>query len=301
MIHSSPDSRQYEMCNRYHRLYHQDGKSSIGIMQGDIDGFPDQAKVLAECRAVIGSKHLQHCSPSIPMQKAILWLGQIILLKQNLLAQYPLFHSSCRSMPISISLRDELFETSCKVLELSNEIISDPETTAWTWMLQTYVHWHPVVFLLNELCMTPLHAQAARAWSAIEAELASSHGLSPEAKQALWRPLRHLHERARLAKVASSPRSYFNSLSTLSTASDINYDMPSSAPFEVPPQQQNLPTFLTESSLPVADNTFMTSDLRTPFATITDFMPLGSDFQYDADAWWINNETKMPDATNHSL
>lgn len=289
---------RYEMCNRLHRLYNHDGKSSMGIMQGDRQGIPEQAKVLADCRDMIQSKYLQHCSPSIPFQKTILWVGQIILSKQNLLAQYPLFHNSCRSMAISSDLREELFDSSCKILEMSDEIINDPETSAWTWMLQSYVHWHPVAFLLNELCKTPQHPQANRAWSAIDKELAHPHGLSPEANKALWRPLRGLHERARLAAEAASPRNYFELPPTTSTILDGAYALPLSAPSEISFQQpSSLPTFGPESLLASSDDTVMAFDLQTPFATMTDFMPGGSNIQFDMDSWWINNDLTLPNTT----
>lgn len=99
---------QYQLCNRLHRLYHHEGKSSMGPLQGDRKEIPELAQALADCRSIIRSKHLQYCSESIPFQKVTLWVGQIILAKQSLLVQYPLFHSSCRSTPISKDLRDEL-------------------------------------------------------------------------------------------------------------------------------------------------------------------------------------------------
>jgi hypothetical protein len=130
---------------------------------------PEWTKALADCRALVQSKYLQYCSPTIPFHKVVLMISRIILEKQALLAQYPLFHYRHRSAPISSQLRDELVQKSCKILEMSEEVVKDLSTTAWTWMLQTYVHWHPVVFLLTELCRTPLHPQTARAWRATTA------------------------------------------------------------------------------------------------------------------------------------
>jgi hypothetical protein len=263
----------------------------MGIFEGDKEEMPQQAKSLADCRSMIQTKYLQHCSPSIPFQKVTLWVGRIILLKQSLLSQYPLFHSSCRSTPISGDLRNELFETSCEILELTAEIVSDPETFPWTWMLQTYIHWHPVAFLLNELCATPQHPQSARAWSAIDKAYASPHGLSPEANQALWRPLRGLLEKAQKATQRASP-GYTDSVSPMSAYSATAYVS------EISSQQQNdLAMFMPDSSLPPPGDGQMAFDLQTPFATMTDFITNTSDPQFDVEAWWMENDNMMPVTT----
>jgi hypothetical protein len=98
------------------------------------------AQLLVEFKSSIETKFLRHCQPSDPFQRTALKVGQIILGKQSLISQYPQFHKGRRSSPLSKSLTDVLFATSCEILEHSHEIITDPETTAWTWMLQTYVH-----------------------------------------------------------------------------------------------------------------------------------------------------------------
>jgi hypothetical protein len=288
---------KYEMCNRLHRLYHYDGKSSMGILEGDRQGIPEQVKALADCKAMIESKYFQHCSSSIPFQKTTHWIGQIVLAKQTLLTQYPLFHSCCRSTPISRDLRDELFETSCKILEMNDEITNDPECSAWTWMLQTYIHWHPVAFLLNELCETPQHPQSGRAWRAVDKGITNPHGLVPEANQALWRPLRGLLERAKLAAEKSSPRNYFENRSTISGVSDENCNIPISVSSEIPFQQSSgLPMFIPQSLVP-SNNTMIAFDLQTPFATMTDFMPGGSDAQFDMNSWWMDSELTTQNST----
>jgi hypothetical protein len=108
-----------------------------------------------------------------------------IISVQSLISKYPQFHKGRRSSPLSKTLTDVLFATSCEILEHSHEIITDPETTAWTWMLQTYVQWHPVAYLLNELCTSPQHPQAPRAWRAIDYAFTISHGLTFEANMAI--------------------------------------------------------------------------------------------------------------------
>jgi hypothetical protein len=215
------------------------------------------------------------------------------------MAQYPLFHSSSRSAPISKDLRDELFETSCKILELTDWLVDDPEMSPWTWMLQTYVHWHPVAFLLNELCTAPQHPQSTRAWGAIKKTLEKPRGLTPEANQALWRPLRGLLERAKAMTQHVSPEMFYENVATTSDLSGESFTVPSTAAFDVPVQQSsNVPMFIPCESLAPPDGSFMAVDLLTPFATMTDFMTDGSNVQFKLnDPWWIDNDITMPNGT----
>jgi hypothetical protein len=276
-----------------HRLYHHEGRSSMGILQGDRQRVLEQTNAVADCKSLLESKYLQYCSPSIPFQRTTLGIGQIVLAKQSLMAQYPLFHSSSRSAPISKDLRDELFETSCTILELTDRLVNDPETSSWTWMLQTYVHWHPVAFLLNELCTAPQHPQSARAWGAIEKTLENPHGLTPEANQALWRPLRGLLERAKAMTWHVSPEMFHENAATTPELFGESFTVPSTAAFDVPAQQlSNMPMFIPCESIAPPDDSRMAVDLLTPFATMTDFMTDKLN-----DPWWIDNDLTMPNGT----
>lgn len=267
----------------------------MGILQGDRERVAEQTSAVDECKSLIESKYLRFCSPSIPFQRISLRVGQIILAKQSLVAQYPLFHSSSRSGPIAKDLRDVLFETSCKILEWTDEAINDPETSAWSWMLQTYVHWHPVAFLLNELCAAPQHTQSARAWSAIEKAFENRHGLTPEANHAIWRPLRGLLERAKAITQHVSPEMFCDSIAPMPAIPGDSFNVPSSAAFDLSAQQStNMPIFLSGELLAPPDNSLMAVDLQTQFTTMTDFM---TNVQFDLnDPWWTNTNLTIPNA-----
>ena len=271
----------------------------MGILQGERQGVLEQTNIVAECKSLLESKYLRYCSPSIPFQRTTLGIGQIVLAKQSLMAQYPLFHSSSRSAPISKDLRDELFETSCKILELTDGLVNDPETSPWTWMLQTYVHWHPVAFLLNELCTAPQHPQSARAWGAIEKNLEKPRGLTPEANQVLWRPLRGLLERAKAMTQHVSPDMFYENMATTRELSAESFTVPSTAAFDVPAQQSsNVSMFMPCESLAPPDGGLMAVDLLTPFATMTDFMTDSSNIQFKLNnPWWIDNDLTMLNGT----
>ena len=173
---------------------------------------------------------------------------------------------------------------------MTDEIIHDPKTSAWTWMLQTYMHWHPVAFLLNELCATTQHPQSSRAWSAIEKAYANPHGLSPEANQALWRPLQGLLERAKTMTQRTFPGSYFRSVS-----SEPEVPADRFAQWEASARQPSNPPISTpDPSVAPQGDTVTAFDLPTPIATMTDFMAGGPSFQFDMDSWWVDSGLTMP-------
>jgi hypothetical protein len=122
-----------------------------------------------------------------------------MLEKLSLIAQYPLFRRASR---ISNPTRNKAFDTSCNILEWTHDVISNEETSKWSWLLQTYVHWHPVAFLLTEMGAAQDHDQA-RAWNAINLAWQNQHGLDAESNRALWRPLEGLLEKAKA--VTTSP------------------------------------------------------------------------------------------------
>lgn len=76
-------------------------------------------------------------------------------------------------------------------------MIDDEESAPWSWLLQTYVHWHPVAYLLSEICAGLEGEKMGRAWGIIDVAMRDFHGLSPKGNENLWRPLRGLFERAK--------------------------------------------------------------------------------------------------------
>ena len=118
----------------------------MGVFTGDIEQVQEQAKDLENCKLFIEEKYFNHCSISIPLQKTALNIGRLMFAKLFLIVQYPQIRSRTSSLP-----KSELFDASCNILEWTNELITDSETRPFSFLLQAYVHWHPVAFLLKEL------------------------------------------------------------------------------------------------------------------------------------------------------
>lgn len=256
----------------------------MGILTGDTQQFPEQSKAMASFESILKNKYLQICSLNDPFQRVTFIVGSVILAKMSLISQYPMFRSSNRSVPISDTLKETLFNSSCEILENTNKVITDPKMRGWAWMLQTYVHWHPVAYILTELCKIPNHHQSVRAWRAIELAYANPHGLTFEASLAIWRPLKGLLERAKLARQKAGLNMYVQDITATGSIAFTNITaLPLVSVGGVDP------VFTPEENLAPSDESLMALDLSTPFPTITDFMTGAPDEYSAGQDWWTGD------------
>jgi len=168
----------------------------MGILTGDVERVQDQAAALIECQSFLQDRYFRHCTPSDTFQALALKTGTIMLSKLSLIIQCPLFREG-RSETVSVDMRGLLFDLSCEIIISSHEVNQDPQTVAWSWLLQTYVHWHPVAYLLSEICAGLQGEKLSKAWDTVNIGMADYHGLSDKRNENIWRPLRGLFERAR--------------------------------------------------------------------------------------------------------
>jgi len=277
---------RYEMTYRLHGYVpHPGGRSSMGILTGDTHQFPEQSKAVSDFISVVQNNYLPSCNPTIPFHRVTRLVGSIVLAKMSLISQYPMFQSSNRRAPISDELKHELFNSSCEILETTDSLANDPETRGWAWMMETYVHWHPVAYILNELCMNPRHEQAGRAWRAIDMAYANSHGLTFEANLALWKPLAGLLSRAKAQQRSQQNAETYAQYLTPASLSETQVSSANAGMQE---------GWVAEDNFVPGDENLMTLDLRTPFATMEDFMT-GANENYGMEqVWWIDGDMTIP-------
>jgi hypothetical protein len=245
----------------------------MGIFTGNMDQVRDHYTALSECGDLIETRFFQYCSPSVPIQRAVLHIAKIMLAKLSLIVQYPLFHNNPTSNDVSEELRKTLYNISCEIIQWSHAEIHDRETSSWSWLLQTYVHWHPVAYLLNYLCTNPEPYENSRAWDAVEIAIHDPHGLSPEGNLAIWNPLRSLYSKAKAASSTSGDILGNPSMSALEVSADAAGSTPA----------LDLPTITQEEE----KDSLSLLDFR-PFTTLDDFVMETTDLQGDFD-WWSEN------------
>jgi hypothetical protein len=187
------------MCNQLHRFQMKDGTPSIGVLAGDKGQVVDLSKALSDCEQLLETRFFRHCFSSIPFQRHTLQIGRIMLAKLSVIAKYPLFHTLRSRSEVTKEMETSTFKLCCDIIEWSHALSQDPETTAWSWMHQTYVHWHSAAFLLKYICMNPNDATGhSRAWEAINTTMQDPHGLSPTENQEIWQPLQSLYQAAKV-------------------------------------------------------------------------------------------------------
>lgn len=230
----------------------------MGILTGDKGRIGEQSRALAECRAYIDAKFLRHCRRQVPLQRTANAIGNVILSKACLIIHYPLLQSQRNLGHVSKDLINKLFVVSCNVIEPGHELILDPETYAYTWQYQTYVHWHPVAFLLREFCTLQMsQEQMIRAWRAVTLAISDPHGLEPEPNRALWKPLDGLISRAK-AKIQALNLDI--DCDSITTQSQNSTNLEKNTGFQIPFDE------MQEWLAPVDQNLFPL-DLNTPLVS----------------------------------
>ena len=71
----------------------------------------------------------------------------------------------------------------------------------WGWLFRTYIQWHAVAFVLSELCTRTLGTEIDSTWELMDSVFAAwSDTMVQQNKSSLWKPIRRLMVKARLAR-----------------------------------------------------------------------------------------------------
>lgn len=166
----------------------------------------EKERWISEIHQAMEKKYLQNCDLSIPLCWVTATISRLVLTKMWLVAYHPYQrHNGGATLPQET--RDKLFITSVENIEYSMILESEARTMKWGWLFRTYVQWHPVAFLLSELCTRTKGETVDRAWRALEAS-ADRWWMPPNNSTLdrradvgrLWRPLRKLLAKARAAR-----------------------------------------------------------------------------------------------------
>ncbi|RYP70997.1 hypothetical protein DL771_005092 [Monosporascus sp. 5C6A] len=122
---------------------------------------------------------LGYCNPVIPIQRAILLSGNIVLRKRafisrlQLLSSYPSSSQQQQpqgsAFPSQATLMEESLAAACDILEMGNEYYQDEMLRSYVWVAESYPQYHLLLYVLWHLGVRPVGPNAARAWAAVEA------------------------------------------------------------------------------------------------------------------------------------
>ncbi|KAG5745043.1 hypothetical protein H9Q70_012268 [Fusarium xylarioides] len=172
-----------------------------------------------ELESRLRDKYLPICDTSVPFQLLSSAVAQIILGRFWLITQYSVVSrekdvdgkSTNTQFPptpntagqLENKVRDELFQTSIKILEVSGMLLTSKEIIQFTWYSKTHIQWGAMAFVLSELCARPQSPQCDQAWDCITTVYEGwkvDESRQDETRLALWRPIKRLMAKARYIK-----------------------------------------------------------------------------------------------------
>ncbi|KAJ6102967.1 hypothetical protein N7486_005394 [Penicillium sp. IBT 16267x] len=129
--------------------------------------FSKRVSLVSDLQRTLEGKYLKYCDWSDPFFKVCQTVARLTIARTWLVLYYPLIQkkSHCELLP---GIRDKLFFTSLKVLELSQLLLTDPQVSHLSWHSKAHVQWHAVPFLLSEICSRAPSADCDRAWGYIQ-------------------------------------------------------------------------------------------------------------------------------------
>ncbi|KAJ5527611.1 hypothetical protein N7513_011770 [Penicillium frequentans] len=159
--------------------------------------FSSRVSLVNDLQRTLEEKYLRYCDWSIPLFKVCLTVARLTIARTWLVLYYPLLQKR-NHCDIIQGIRDKLFFTSLKILELSQGLLRDPDIIHLSWHSKTHVQWHAVAFLLSEICLRPSSCDCDRAWGYIQT-IYECWRLKKN-KGDLWVPLKRLMAKASHAR-----------------------------------------------------------------------------------------------------
>ncbi|MCJ1293134.1 hypothetical protein MMC34_004687 [Xylographa carneopallida] len=238
------------------------------------------------------SRYLRHCDMAVPLQWVAANVARLILAKMWLIVHHP-FKRSDGGAGLSQETKDRLFRTSVDVIRYSNALESQRTTMKWGWLFRTYIQWHAVAFVLSELCTRTLGPEIDSTWELMDLVVAEwSDSMSTQNRSSLWKPIRRLMVKARLARSKALEKAMLypldGSLGRVETVSGPRMPLPesldgSSAFVPIPPRMDeklHLDTFDTPATDSFQGDPAM------------DVLPFDAD---PANSWVLNDPTLLQD------
>jgi hypothetical protein len=195
----------FELCEITRRI----------IALGQKDGPPsleDQTKLLDEMHESLQRTYLQHSSdPGNINIWGWICVVRITVAKMTLITHLPVLFSPA-SENHSEDIRNKLLVKAIELAEHNHALSSEPKCRQWRWIIQTYTHWHAIVFLLIEMARRPWSPIVERAWEVLRSPwLIPNQQFNIDKNLRVWMPLRKLmttvrrHRETELARLRADP------------------------------------------------------------------------------------------------
>ncbi|MCJ1438705.1 hypothetical protein MMC27_008095 [Xylographa pallens] len=287
------DLIRYEVGNTARFLNYTPPGVTLGSKRGrEVFSIEEKERLIEKLSQHLELKYLRHCDMAIPLQWVALNVARLILAKMWLIVHHP-FKRTDGGAGLAQETKDRLFRTSVDVIRYSNALESQRTTMKWGWLFRTYIQWHAVAFVLSELCTRTLGPEIDSTWELMELVFAQwSDTMSKQNRNSLWKPIRRLMIKARLARSKALEKAMMYPLDD------------SLGQFEaVPGPRMPLPESLDGSSAfvpipPRMDEKSQLDAFDTPATESFPGDPVMDALSFDADpsnTWVLNDPTLLQD------
>ena len=144
----------------------------------------------------IEERYLRHLNLAHPFHWATRMVADVVISMMWLLVYRPLQRRSDSTSSSRVA-DPGILRLSVEVLERGYQIHTDPATSSFRWLAQTYVQWHALAVTTAELCVKTEGPVVERAWAVLEPIFKeAAHHVADSDKGMLWRPIKKLMNRA---------------------------------------------------------------------------------------------------------
>lgn len=135
-------------------------------MEGNLP-LRQKEEMIEECEYKIQTTYLRYCQEGEPIH----WLAKHVshvLITEKWLKLYGGLPISSTMSPRIQAKRDSLFLTAVDIVDMLRNQDLEPEAQRWKWLLNAYLHYIPLAFILTELCHRRDSQLVDRAWRVVE-------------------------------------------------------------------------------------------------------------------------------------
>lgn len=173
----------------------------------------DRQRLVEELRTRLEARCLRYCDPSSPfglftstVARLIIshaTFGAMSLDRSSMGKQHEHERNNDHIRDHDSSIRNQLFQTSIDILELSSLLLTNKTVARWSWHSRTHVQWHAVAFVLSDICLRLPGPDCDRAWNlacTVYENWAATESEQGEKNNMLWRPIKRLLAKAQYVR-----------------------------------------------------------------------------------------------------
>ncbi|KAH8894643.1 hypothetical protein GQ53DRAFT_591161, partial [Thozetella sp. PMI_491] len=202
MTDMAPTLAKYEIGSLSKKLWRFE--AARGVQPVPTAERDHMLQAAALCQNEVESKYLTNCADDESFQLYTTLTTRLFFAEVPLLVYIPILSSDCQAT-LPPSVVDQMIAASIEAIECSYAVISLSTSPRWGKLFLTFVNWHAIVIILEELCSRSNKTDLAqKGWNAIELAFACWGSAPPSHKlDGPWEPLMKLMRKAKRRREAN--------------------------------------------------------------------------------------------------